>query len=96
MIICVFMTWRGKGEAGTFAHLIIIIDTNNLLSSFDPVQKNDGDCLGRESSQNFLDNIRKSIDLGNESRSELTLRSGENMRRCNIRAERPIGGAFEI
>jgi hypothetical protein len=96
MIICVFMTWRGKGEAGTFAHLIIIIDMNNLLQSFDPVQKNADDCLGRESSQNFLDNLRKSIDLGNESRSELTLQSDENIRKCNIRAERPIGSAFEM
>jgi hypothetical protein len=51
----------------------IVIDINSSFQSFDLVRKYAGNYLEYESSQNFLDDLKKFIDFGNRSRSELIL-----------------------
>jgi hypothetical protein len=83
---------------------VVTIGINNLFQSFDPVRKNAGECLDRESSQNFLNNFTKLIDLGNGSRSELAFQSinqlinqsKKEIRWCNIRTEMWMRDAFEL
>jgi hypothetical protein len=50
---------------------IVIIGINNLFQSFDPAGENASDCLNCESAQNCLDNMKKFINLGDMSGSEL-------------------------
>jgi hypothetical protein len=76
---------------------VVSTTINNLCQSFDSVPKNPCDCVRCENSQNFVDDLKKPIELAELSRRELAFELSEEkeVRWCDIMAKRRIWDAFE-
>jgi hypothetical protein len=76
---------------------VVFVHINNLCQSFDAVPKNLRDCVRCESAQDFVDHLKKPIDLADLPRNELAFEPSEEkeVRWCDIMAKRRMDDVLE-